>query len=67
MDDATPERLRIGLCFTCHHAKAITSGKGSRFFYCLRAENDDTYTKYPRLPVLQCPGYEAETASPAEG
>jgi hypothetical protein len=60
MNDATSERQKIGLCLDCRHTKVIVSGKGSRFFLCQRAETDPHYSKYPRLPILQCSGYEPQ-------
>lgn len=47
-----------GLCADCRHAKVILSDRGSRFYQCLRALTDPSFPKYPRLPVLECRGYE---------
>jgi hypothetical protein len=57
--DRERERRSVGLCFDCRFAKRIDSGKGSRFFLCRRSENDPSYPRYPRLPVLSCAGYES--------
>ncbi len=46
-----------GLCGTCHMSRRIVTARGSTFYYCTRAEADPAYAKYPRLPVLACPGY----------
>jgi hypothetical protein len=56
---ATP----IGLCAGCQYQRLIRSGRGSEFSMCLRYRTDVSYPKYPRLPVLECRGYEplAET------
>jgi hypothetical protein len=35
---------------------------GATFYQCLRAEKEPSYPKWPRLPVLSCPGCE-----PGEG
>jgi len=32
------------------------------FRLCLLHERDPRFTKYPRLPVLSCPGYAKESA-----
>lgn len=48
----------IGLCSSCLHQKRIRSGRGSEFSMCLRHRDDPRYPKYPRLPVLACPGHE---------
>jgi len=54
-----PEKSRVGLCYRCVHSKVITSDRGSRFYFCqLSAKYPETFPKYPRLPVLDCPGYE---------
>jgi hypothetical protein len=60
------DRVRVGLCWECRWARRVTSGRGSVFFLCRRAEADPRYPKYPPLPVRRCPGYEAEAAEPEE-
>lgn len=59
----------VGLCASCKHVKVITSARGSRFILCGLARTDERFKKYPALPVLRCPGYEAERAghNPPEG
>jgi hypothetical protein len=47
-----------GLCASCLHARTIESAKGSSFLLCQRSTTDPSYSKYPRLPVLSCPGHE---------
>jgi hypothetical protein len=47
-----------GLCSTCIHAKEMSNDRGSVFLLCLLSRTDPRYAKYPRLPVLQCEGYE---------
>jgi hypothetical protein len=37
--------------------RTIDSARGSRFYLCRLAETDARFSKYPRLPVLSCPGY----------
>jgi hypothetical protein len=52
-------RLRkVGLCAGCRHAKTVVSSKGSEFWRCGRADREPAFAKYPRLPVLRCPGHE---------
>jgi len=51
----TPE---IGVCADCVHARAQRNDRGSTFLRCARAERDPAYPKYPRMPVLSCPGQE---------
>jgi hypothetical protein len=52
------EKFRVGLCADCAHARRIESRKGSVFYMCERWATEATYPKYPRLPVIQCAGYE---------
>ena len=47
-----------GLCAACIHHKEIRSDRGSIFIMCMRSFKEPEYPKYPRLPVLQCTGYE---------
>ena len=42
--------------------RQILSDRGSTFYLCERAATDPKFPKYPRLPVLQCSGYECLTA-----
>ena len=49
---------RFGLCDTCRHQRIVRSGRGSVFSLCERSKTDDRYPKYPRMPVLACPGHE---------
>ncbi len=51
-----------GLCGECRHARSLTASRGASYYQCLLAEADARYPKWPRLPVLSCPGYE-----PGEG
>lgn len=53
-------REAVGLCLDCAWHRQVRSGKGSEFFYCRRSETDPAYERYPRLPVVSCPGYEPE-------
>jgi hypothetical protein len=52
----------IGLCFDCEHARVIRSDRGSIFFLCRLSATDSRFAKYPRLPVLSCPGYRQKPA-----
>jgi hypothetical protein len=54
-----------GLCADCQHARVIRSDRGSIFYLCRLSATDPRFAKYPRLPVLSCPGYQKpEPASP---
>jgi hypothetical protein len=47
-----------GLCADCIHARTVESNRGSVFLLCELSRSDRRFAKYPRLPVLSCPGYE---------
>ena len=55
----------VGLCADCSRGRRLVSAKGSEFWLCGRSEVDPRFPKYPRLPVLQCPGYERADSSRA--
>ena len=52
------ESRRVGLCATCAHRREVPNRRGSVFYLCQRSRSDPAYPRYPRLPVLSCPGYE---------
>jgi hypothetical protein len=56
--DVDDGRKRVGLCADCLHAKKIQSDRGSEFILCQLSATDANFPRYPRLPILQCPGYE---------
>ena len=47
-----------GLCGACAHARSIITARGSRFYLCELSRTDPRFPRYPRLPVLRCPGFE---------
>ncbi|MCB1022241.1 MAG: hypothetical protein H6509_10135 [Bryobacterales bacterium] len=54
-----------GLCGSCRHCVRVRSDRGSVFYRCELAKTDPRYAKYPRLPVLHCPGWEKAPAPDA--
>jgi len=56
-----------GLCGSCRNVRIITSEKGARFFMCQLSFRDPRFPKYPRLPVMQCEGYEKAEQPAASG
>ncbi len=48
-----------GLCGDCLHARALTTARGGTILQCLRAAADPRFDKWPRLPMLSCPGHES--------
>jgi len=56
-------RFPPGLCGDCRHAQRIESDRGSVFVRCELALTDPRFAKYPRLPVLNCAGYDRGTST----
>jgi hypothetical protein len=54
----------VGLCANCQHVQVIHSDRGSIFYLCRLYATDARFVKYPRLPVLSCPGYQPKPADP---
>jgi hypothetical protein len=54
-----------GLCDSCRHQRLVPNTRGSVFSLCLRSREDDRYSRYPRTPVLSCPGHEADPEATA--
>ena len=50
----------LGLCARCRHVRAQGTRRGSVFYRCARADEDERFLRYPPLPVLRCPGFETE-------
>jgi hypothetical protein len=59
-EEETPRAATAGLCLRCRHAQEIVSDRRSRFILCSLSASDARFVKYPRLPVVQCPGFVAE-------
>jgi hypothetical protein len=47
-----------GLCRACQHAKLNETRRGTTYLRCTRAEWDSRLPRYPRLPVVECEGFE---------
>src|SRR6266496_1266954 len=63
-EERTQQRqIGVGLCADCRFMRRIESERGSIFYRCERSATDPRYPKYPRLPVLQCLGYEISKAN----
>jgi len=52
-----PEDPAVGLCARCRHARRVATPR-SLFWLCARSRDDANYARYPRLPMLTCPGFE---------
>jgi len=55
-----PRTTEIGLCANCRHSRRVESSRASVFWMCQISATDARFPKYPRLPVLACPGYLAK-------
>jgi hypothetical protein len=55
--------LRRGLCAVCAHARIVKSDRGAEFVFCEKSKTDARFARYPRLPVLECAGYERKPVS----
>jgi hypothetical protein len=47
-----------GLCDSCRHQRVVRNTRGSEFSLCERSKTDPAFPRYPRLPVMECVGYE---------
>jgi hypothetical protein len=47
---------RVGDCFGCAHAKTLKTKSRNEVFLCGRSEAEPAYSRYPVLPVRDCPG-----------
>jgi hypothetical protein len=54
-----------GLCDTCKHQRVVKNTRGSTFSLCQRSRDEpDRFPRYPRIPVMRCPGYERAATEP---
>jgi hypothetical protein len=61
-DEAEPDLVAVlpghpGLCASCRHA-IVTRSRRSAYLRCGWAEVDPRFSRYPRLPVIDCDGYD---------
>ncbi|HVO22551.1 MAG TPA: hypothetical protein VMW56_02870 [Candidatus Margulisiibacteriota bacterium] len=56
------EIVAVGLCAQCQHCRIGGNARGSTFYRCALADIDSSFTRYPRLPVLRCSGYDPGVA-----
>ena len=55
--DTQAERKRVGLCFTCQHARRLVNRRGNAFYQCRMADQNKAFLDYPPLPVQACSGF----------
>lgn len=53
----------VGLCSVCRHGRSQPSAKGNTFWRCGRSDEDETFLRYPPLPVTECRGFERGAAT----
>ncbi len=56
----------VGLCSVCAHSRVTGNRRGSIFWLCRLSRDDARFRRYPRLPVVRCPGFEPSSAEQAE-
>jgi hypothetical protein len=49
---------QAGLCDRCSHQRLVPNTRGSTFSLCELSKTDPSFPRYPRLPVLECAGFE---------
>lgn len=62
---ATGHLTGAGLCDSCLHQRVVGTTRGSTFSLCERSRTDEAYPRYPRIPVIACPGHEPREARPS--
>jgi hypothetical protein len=55
--------VQAGLCDSCRHQRIVRTTRGSSFSLCQRSKTDRDYPRYPRLPVVECKGWERRSPS----
>lgn len=60
ISDTGETPVEPGLCGTCVQAHIVRSDRGAVYLKCLLSEKNAAFPRYPRLPVLSCPGFERQ-------
>lgn len=55
---------RVGLCASCANVQLVPSTRGATFYLCKLSSIDPRFSRYPRLPVVTCPGYRCHERDP---
>jgi hypothetical protein len=59
--------MNAGLCDSCRHQQIVKNTRGSVFSLCRRSKDEpERFPRYPRVPVLACPGYERQPTTEEE-
>ena len=57
---------KAGLCTRCWWLRVLSNGR-TRFVYCALSQEDDRFSRYPSLPVVQCRGFVESPARSMSG
>jgi hypothetical protein len=57
-EPAAPPPPPAGLCNACVHQQLVPNRRGSVFSLCRRSKTDPSFARYPRIPVMECRGFE---------
>jgi len=60
IEKTTTAQAHIGLCADCRYMRLLRSDRNSTFYFCERSKTDASFPKYPRLPVMDCSGYQSK-------
>ena len=55
---------KAGLCSVCAHHRLTGNRRGSRFYLCELSLTDDSFRRYPPLPMIRCPGFKMGAPDP---
>lgn len=66
MPGSALDLVQVGLCCQCRHVRVLGNDRNSRFYQCLRSQHDDSFRKFPALPVWNCSGYQVDRPEPQE-
>ena len=54
---STDDASCVGLCVHCLYGRPVAGKNEATYYLCELSFTDSSFPKYPRLPVLRCPGY----------
>jgi hypothetical protein len=55
---------RLGLCARCEFGRLFRSGHDVTFVSCERSRTDPDYPRFPTIPMVRCPGFQASGEDP---
>jgi hypothetical protein len=58
VSETAGDRPPAGICNACRHQQLVRTTRGSVFSLCRRSRDEpERFARYPRLPVMACPGF----------